>query len=418
LKHDIFTLLEASPGKLRELAEFAQGMVRDEYSVEKMATDTIELYNTVRKTDKPIDALVCGYYGSKNHGDDALLRAVTEDLRSINTEIRISVISKKPNETRDIYGVDTLHRFNFLGIVRALKRTNLLILGGGSLIQDLTSTRSLIYYAFVMNKAHKHRAKIMLYANGIGPLQQEKNKKRAVQALEKAEMITLRDAQSLEALKMLGLQNPNVVVTADAAFGFTKRDEEGAARLLSNIHLIGIKYFCVSIRGWKRLKDDFISEMAVFCDFMVERHGLYPLFIPMQPSNDAEISTRVLEKVKNKGFYLEQDFTIEEILAIAANAEFIVGMRLHSIIYGANVARPMVGLVYDPKVAAMMEELGQIYHILPEDVSAMHLITLSERVMDRSDEITAQLRAATQGLPEKSRQNATIAYEIINRDLF
>ena len=418
LKHDIFALLDSSAEKLRDLGEFAKKMVHADYSVEKMAQDTLELYTSVRKADKPIDALICGYYGSNNHGDDALLQAITEDLRKINPEIKISAISKRPSETKGIYEVNTLHRFNFVGIVRALKRTNLLILGGGSLIQDLTSTRSLIYYAFVMNKAHKHRAKIMLYANGIGPLSQEKNKKRALEVLEKAEKITLRDVQSLETLNALGLKNDSAIVTADAAFRFTQADFEGAAQLLKNIVLVDKKYFCVSIRGWKSLKDDFVAEMAVFCDYMVEKHDIYPLFIPMQPSNDAEISTKILEKVKNKGYYLEEEFTIEEILAIMANAEFLVGMRLHSIIYSANVATPMVGLVYDPKVAAMMDALGQNYYVNPEEVSAMHLIMLSEKVMDRSDEISKQLKEATRDFPEKAWQNAIIAADIINRDLY
>ncbi|MDR2166818.1 MAG: polysaccharide pyruvyl transferase CsaB [Clostridiales bacterium] len=418
LKRAIFSLMDASPDKIRELGEYAREMVQNDYSVEKMAVDTLGLYTAVRKAKKPIDALISGYYGSNNHGDDALLSAITEDLRKINPDIKIAVISKRPGETKEIYGVDTLYRFNFPGIIRALKRTNLLIMGGGSLIQDLTSTRSLVYYVYVMNQAAKHRAKIMLYANGIGPLKLEKNKRRALAALEKAEKITLRDAQSRQTLDTLGLKNSNVIVTADAAFRFKTADYEGAAALLDDIRLTGKKYFCVSIRGWRSLKEDFVPEMAVFCDYMVEKYGLSPLFIPMQPSNDAEISTKILEKVKNQGYYLEQEFTIQEILAIVAGAEFMVGMRLHSIIYGANVATPVIGLVYDPKVSAMMQGLGQIYYMNPEDVSAMHLITLAEKVMENRDGIAATLAEVTKELEQKSAENAVIAHDIINRDLF
>jgi polysaccharide pyruvyl transferase WcaK-like protein len=273
-----------------------------------------------------------------------------------------------------------------------------------------------------MNQAAKHRAKIMLYANGIGPLAQEKNKRRAVAALEQAEKITLRDYRSRQALEELGLKNANVLVTADAAFRFRNADFEGAKVLLDNIQLTGQlavkQYFCVSIRGWRSLKEDFVTEMAIFCDYMTERYGLVPLFIPMQPSHDAEISTKVLEKLKNRGYYLQEEFTIEEILAIVKGSEFLVGMRLHSIIYGANAATPVIGMVYDPKVAAMLELLGQEYYMNLEDVSAMQLITLAERVMEQRDEIKEQLAAATKALAEKSSQNAVIAYDIINRDLF
>jgi len=418
LKRDIFSLLDASPDKLDELAKYGREMILTEYSVERMALDTLNLYYNVRKSPKPIDALISGYYGSNNHGDDALLRAIVTDLREIQPDIKITAISRRPKETKEIHGIDTVRRINLLKTFMLLKRTNLLIMGGGSLIQDLTSTRSLIYYTWIMNKARKRRAKIMLYANGIGPLQKEKNKRLAVDALEKVEKITLRDAESRETLTRLGLKNTNVSVTADAAFRFRVPDFEGANRLLGNIHLVGKKYFCVSIRGWRSLKEDFVSEMAVFCDYMLEKYDIYPLFVPMQPSVDAEISTKVLEKVSRQGYYLEQEFTIEEILAIFKNAEFLVGMRLHSIIYGANVQVPMVGLVYDPKVAAMMTQLGQIYYMKPEEISAMQLITMSEKVMERREEISGQLADATFDLPQKSFENAIIAHEIINRDLF
>ncbi|MCL2236057.1 MAG: polysaccharide pyruvyl transferase CsaB [Defluviitaleaceae bacterium] len=418
LRRDVLALMDMPADKMAELGNFAQEMVKTEYSVDKMAKDAIELYHAVRKPRKATDALISGYYGSNNHGDDALLRSVVEDLREIDPNIRISVISKRPKETEGIYNVKTLYRFNLPAIIRALKQTNLLIMGGGSLIQDLTSTRSLVYYTFVMKRAAKNRAKIMLYANGIGPLTEDKNKRRAVDALEKAEEITLRDGGSLQTLENLRLKNSNVQVTADAAFRFRQADQEGAKALLNKIHLVGNKYFCVSLRGWRSLKDDFITEMAVFCDHMMEKHGLAPLFIPMQPSNDAEISTKIMEKIRYKGYYLEDEFTIEEVLAIIGGAEFMLGMRLHSIIYAANAGTPVVGLVYDPKVSAMMEDLGQTTYTNLEDISAMRLIVLSEKVMKNRDEIVEQLTQKTAVLADKSEKNAKIAYNIISRDLF
>ncbi|MCL2855148.1 MAG: polysaccharide pyruvyl transferase CsaB [Defluviitaleaceae bacterium] len=418
LKSDICRLLEATEEELRDLGAYAQRVVHHHYSLDKMADDTIALYHKVRKSPRPVDALISGYYGSNNHGDDALLRSIIEDLRNADSQLKITVISKRPKETQEIYGTNTLHRFNFPAIIRVLKQTNLLIMGGGSLIQDLTSTRSLIYYVYVMNKAAKNRAKIMLYANGIGPLTQDKNKRRALDALEKAEEITLRDAGSLKTLEDLRLKNSNVRVTADAAFRFRKGDPEGAKRLLDDMRLTGSKYFCVSLRNWRSLKEDFVTEMAVFCDYMWEKYNLVPLFIPMQPSNDAEISTKILEKVSYKGYYLEDDFSVEEVLEIIGGSEFMVGMRLHSIIYAANAATPVIGLVYDPKVSAMMEDLGQEHFVNLEEISAMRLITLSEKVMENHDKIVAKLQSATTDLAEKSEKNVGIAYNIINRDLF
>ena len=418
LRRDIFSLLDASPQKLDDLGNFSKNVIQAHYSLDKMADDTLSLYHLVRKSARPTDALISGYYGSNNHGDEVILEAITADLRRVNPNINISVISKRPKETRIAYNVDAFHRFNFPLIIRAMRRTNLLVMGGGSLIQDLTSTRSLIYYCFVMNTAAKARTKIMLYANGIGPLHHEKNKARAVNALEKAEQITLRDEHSHRTLQDLGLQNSNVLVTADAAFRFANENPNAGRHLLDKIGLTGKRYFCISLRNWKTLPENFITEMAVFCDYMNTKHGLSPLFIPMQPSNDAEISTQVIENSKKQGYYLDENFTIEEILSVVAGAEFLVGMRLHAIIYGAITQTPVIGLAYDPKVTAMFTDLHQKYFLNLEKVSSGRLIDFAQEILPRREEIAEELQYITRPMAEKAKKNADIAHDIISRDLF
>jgi len=419
LRKDIFTLLDASSDKLHELGTYGREIILEHYSLAKMADDTLSLYTSVRKSPRPIDAMISGYYGSNNHGDEVILQAITDDLRRAKPDINITVISKRPKHTRSIHNVNSVHRFNFIRIRRALKQTNLLIMGGGTLLQDLTSTRSLTYYVFVMNSAAKARAKIMLYANGIGPLKQDKNKRRAVAALEKVDKITLRDERSRVVLQdELKLQNSNVLVTADPAYRFNNNTPDAGAPLLDKIDLSGKKYFCISIRDWKSLKEDFVTEMAVFCDYMSEKHGLNPLFIPMQPSNDAEISTRVLESTKRRGYYLDENFSIDEILSVVGGAEFLVGMRLHSVIYGAATAAPVMGLVYDPKVAAMFADLNQKYYLNLRDISSGRLINFAEEILENRGEIKAELEQAATPMMAKAQENADIALEIINRDLF
>ena len=418
LRRDLFNLLDASPDKLKELGNLSKKIVHENYSLDRMTNDALLLYDSVRKPDKAIDVLISGYYGSNNHGDDVILKAIAGNLRKINPEIKITVISKRPKETKSVYGVSSIHKFNFPRIYASLKETNLLIMGGGTLIQDLTSTKSLVYYVFIMNMAARARAKVMLYANGIGPLRREKNRQRAVAALEKVEKITLRDEQSRMALLALGLENKNVSVTADPAFGCANTNPDAAAALLDKIKLSGKKYFCVSLRSWKTLKEDFVSEMAVFCDYMGDKHGLSPLFIPMQPSNDAEISTQVMELSKRQSYYLSENFSIEEILSIVGGAEFLVGMRLHSVIYGANAATPIMGLVYDPKVSAIFEELGQKYYLHLEDVLAGKLVDFAEEILASRNDIAEQLRQNTRTMAKIAQSNAEIACDIINRDLF
>ncbi|MCL2170550.1 MAG: polysaccharide pyruvyl transferase CsaB [Defluviitaleaceae bacterium] len=418
LRRDIFELMNISPDKHRQMGEYGRDTAIAHYSVSGMADDALGMYTAVRKSPRAVDALISGYYGSNNHGDDTVLQAIIEHLRIHNADIKIQVISKRPRETREKYGIDAIYRFNFAKIFSVLKRTNVLIMGGGTLLQDFTSTRSLLYYTFVMHSAARARAKIMLYANGIGPLRLEKNRRRAAMAMERAHLISLRDGKSLEELRDLGLQNSNLFVTADPAFAYTNDDPECAKARLEELGLAGKKYFCVAIRSWKTLKDDFCAEMAVFCDYMNEKHCLSPLFVPMQPALDAEISAEVLKLTKTRGYYLEGAFTMPEILAIIGAGEFLVGMRLHAIIYGISCHVPCIGLVYDPKVAALFEGLGLAHFMDVEDVVGSRLIAMGEEVLDGQEEISAKMENASRLLCAAALENAQLAYDVINRDLF
>lgn len=65
--------------------------------------------------------------------------------------------------------------------------------GGGSLLQDTTSTRSLFYYLSVIRCAELLGKPVMLYANGIGPVHKPANRRRVKRVVERAALVTLRD---------------------------------------------------------------------------------------------------------------------------------------------------------------------------------------------------------------------------------
>ncbi|MCL2031440.1 MAG: polysaccharide pyruvyl transferase family protein, partial [Oscillospiraceae bacterium] len=90
--------------------------------------------------------LICGAYGHGNAGDDAILEAIVQEMREIDAEMPIWVLSRTPRETQARFGIGSVHIFNVFGFLRIMRRTRLYISGGGSLIQDVTSRRSLWYY--------------------------------------------------------------------------------------------------------------------------------------------------------------------------------------------------------------------------------------------------------------------------------
>jgi len=411
LERDIRTVLTMNADKLTKISEFGLETVMNNYSVVRMANDAVNVYRQVIDVKRPFDVLISGYYGYRNSGDDALLKAMIDSLRELKEDISITVLSQSPEETAKTYDVDAIPRFNFWEISQILKRTKLLISGGGSLIQDITSRKSLMYYLWIIKRAVLRGAKVMLYANGIGPVVRRSNQKKVGQALKKVDMITLRDENSRAVLENLGISNDNVVVTADPAFSL-----EAKAVDISNI--CGItddkKYCVISVRPWKENDAEFEQKIAKICNYATEKHGILPLFLPMQPSFDSAISNNILNKIeKLNGKILTKHLSVEEILGIISKAEFVIGMRLHTLIYSASMAIPVVGLVYDPKVGAFMDDVSQSYKQNVENIDVNAICGYIDEIVQERDQISAKLAIVSGILTEKAKETAKIAVELL-----
>ena len=85
-------------------------------------------------------------------------------------------------------------------------------------IRDRTSTRSLMYYLFIIEWAKIMHKKVMLYANGIGPVSKKANRRMVKRVVSKADIITLREEASKNELISMGIPDNNLFVTADPVF--------------------------------------------------------------------------------------------------------------------------------------------------------------------------------------------------------
>jgi polysaccharide pyruvyl transferase CsaB len=162
--------------------------------------------------------LIVGYYGYSNSGDEAILSSICHDINQLEHKAKITVLSHNPESTINEYDVASCNRFNFFKVVKAIKCTDIVLMGGGSLLQDGTSSRSLYYYLFILKLASIFKKKVMLYANGIGPINKVFNRKMTTRIVNKVELITLRESLSLEQLQLLGINKPAIHVTADPVF--------------------------------------------------------------------------------------------------------------------------------------------------------------------------------------------------------
>ena len=154
--------------------------------------------------------VISGYYGFANAGDEAMLTAIVKSLRKTEASVDLTVISGNPQSTATKHLVNSVHRFSPLEIYSAVANCDLLLSGGGSLLQDVTSKKSLLYYLAIIWLGKLLNKKVMLFAHGIGPIRANVLRKLTKYVCSKADLITVRDTDSLVELERIGVDSAKV----------------------------------------------------------------------------------------------------------------------------------------------------------------------------------------------------------------
>lgn len=397
-------------GETEALAEGRRNreIVLSHYSIDRMACDADRLYRRVKK-EKPSGrrVLVSGYYGFGNMGDDSLLQVIVRDLRSLDPGIAITVISNNPKQTSSIYHVNSIRRFDLIALKKEQKKGGLLLSGGGSLLTDVTSIRSTAYYSYIMLSSKKAGMKVMLYANGIGPLIREKARKMAKAALNAADLITLREPSSLKELAELGIGGERVTVTGDPAFGLIPEQGDWSEYRMRRSGIKAEKgFFAVSVRSWQESVSGFAGKLADACREIAGKYDLTPVLLPMQASKDRKLCEEVASL---SGGVVLEGLCAGEVVSLLSSAEFVIGMRLHSLIYTFSAGRPLIGLSYDPKIDALLASLDYPYRLAVSEFESETLVDYADEVMRNREKLAADVSSALTDLRRRAVQNASLA---------
>lgn len=415
IANDIKRFFAMDEKERRALASYGRELIKREYSVSRMAQDTMRVYDwALQKHD---EILISGYYGFKNSGDDALLHAIIKDIKKYKESPEIVVLSANPKETRNQYRVKAINRLDPISVIRHMKKADMLISGGGTLIQDSTSTQSLIYYLTVIKLALRHKLKVMLYSNGIGPLTNAKNIQRAKKVLQRVDIITLRDPSAYESLKEMGVTAPKTLVTADPVFGLNNADRDYGREVLNAFGVpdTAEKVLGVSVRRTKYTDLQFERIMAEICDYAAERYGCHAVFIPMQPARDEGISRSIMSKMKTNASIIDVRLDVNDMISAVAALDLCIGMRLHSLIYATTTGVPLIGIEYDPKVKSFMDYAGQRMCIDLKELTAVEGQSLIDECFENYDTIKEQLSECSRRLREKAEENGKTAVELYER---
>ena len=336
--------------------------------------------------------LLSGYYGFANLGDEAILEQMVRRLKTQYPMADIDVLSEHPAVTAHDYGVASTPRADLGAARRAIERCDVFLSGGGGLLQNATSFRSLLYYAGLLRTAIRAGKKAMIFAQSIGPLDflGRQTVRECCRGLTAA---TVRDERSRTLLASL-LPGVPLERTADPVFLYDPPDEPvdltpfgletGTAPLV-----------VVAVRKTSHF-EAVTALLAAAVDRLADR-GAHVAFVPFGGLADAEAATAVIRKCKSRPALVELP-NLDTVAAAVARAHLVIGVRLHALILAIRFGVPFVAVAYDPKVSGLCEDVGYPLEPLWSAHGESRAAASPEGVdaaWDRHDELAALLAGAT-----------------------
>lgn len=359
--------------------------------------------------------VISGYYGSRNAGDEAMLAAMIEVLSDMEPKINITVISADPAETEKRHGVKAVSWMNIGEIIGALRRADLLISGGGSLLQNVTSSRSLYYYLGIIWLAQFMGRPVMLYAQGIGPIYGGFARGLMRYLGNRAAFITVRDKGSREEIDSLGITGSRLEVTADPVLAIHPVDKSIGREILRKNRASGAKLVVgISVREWRDW-EYYKDVLAVAADRIVEELGARVVFLPMQYPEDVKTAELIVRKCKQPMTVLNDEYSTSELLSIVGNVDILISIRLHALVFAGVMGVPMLGISYDPKIDRFMDSIGEKAVGTLQDITADGILTEVRRKSEGRELFQKKNKELMDELRLKAAHNAEVALGLIRK---
>jgi len=388
--------------------------------------------------------LIGGYYGAGNIGDEAILAAMVDELRSQHADLLLIVTSWEPERTSRDLQVEAVYWKNINGLLDAALRADLIILGGGGIFHDywgidpdtylrhgfwdITAFGSLPLLAKLLG------IPCMIYAVGVGPFHTDLAREHTRLAFERSQIATLRDNESLEFLRQTGFtiddpNGPSIKVLPDPVFSLTTSGADDTQvsdflnhrQIQNNMQLLGI-----SLRYWdlESPLDEWLPFIADGVrEFLKRNNEAQAILIPFQVlhatmhTDDSIILKKlaVLINIPDRVNLISDPLTPHFAQALIKRCTVIMGMRLHAVIMGINVGTPVIALSYAPKVLAVMKLIGY------EEFCNTSLTPKKEvlagqiqKAWDQSREFRQKVQPLHEELKRKTKEHTRLALELLS----
>lgn len=286
-----------------------------------------------------------GNYRAGNLGDDAIFAGVISELREIGYHGSVSYMGGNINTSEEIYGAFKKYPFLPLGFrsfmngnlfesIKAIKNSDLIILGGGGLFVDSETIFAAIIWSFHAFFCILLKKPFICYSQSVGPLKSNISKLLTKIVFKKAKAIHFRDVLSLDELKKLGI-NREVTIGIDSAFSYLLSQKE---------HTKGHQMI-ISLRDWDVSSNDLWNQIFEAVNEFAYQEKLKIILVPMDISRKTEI-----EKMKKCHQDIRVVNSVEDLSKLVSSAKLILSMRLHMGIFAASLGVPCLSIAVSQKL--------------------------------------------------------------------
>ncbi|GGM32311.1 hypothetical protein GCM10011351_17980 [Paraliobacillus quinghaiensis] len=401
----------------------------------------LERYNGINLeplTSESVKIIVQGYYGAKNVGDDLILEAIYNKIIAKYPEAMIMVAGFSRENITLLQGFYSLPRTNAYEMEKYIKDADLVIYGGGGLLNDYTFNNSagiadyfdsyshgLTGMGIIPTIANIHNVPVMYFALGVGPLENPEARKFVRFMTEQIDIITVRDSHSKQLLESIDGMNKEVIQTADPTLTLPRPNWELAKKYfkqnmnISDSDLI----ISVSLREWKSNPANFTENIAKYLDELIITTNATILFIPFQfaigRSNDNNIHLEVynLMKYKENAYFYEMTGNYDEFLSIISAVDLGINMRLHGSILQNLHGVPTIGFNYDDKVKGHFDTIGMVNFLLNLDFNISEAVSKVLYLEEHYVEVKNMILNNVNKNSSKANESFEFVYELIQKGL-
>lgn len=327
--------------------------------------------------------LILGGDSDYNLGDAAILAALCGALAADGHQITVTSSRLPPLLPSGATAVIPRGFAGSRALLQAAYAADLVVIGGGGLLQDDDSRVKMPYWASRVALLRTANRNLIGHSIGAGPLKHPESQIAARFTCSALASITVRDAFAQAALRAC-TRRP-IEIVPDPAFMLAPASPATADRFLSSIGIPpGRPILGISLRNWFHVRGGFIpARIRAALGLSDDRgqatlarllHQLAATFTPlarqldasilMLPTynapyeNDVEICKQFAQLVSGCEVRIATLDDPALYKAVTGRLRALISSRMHPLILAAGMGTPVIGLAYNGKFAGMFDLLG------------------------------------------------------------